>query len=198
MKRTEGLINQVNLNADSGFVESLTLKSGKVICGDLFIDCSGLRGLLIQQKLGTGYEDWGHWLPCDRAIAMPSERLSQTLPYTRSIAHGAGWQWRIPLQHRNGNGLVYSSNYCSDDEAAHILLSNVESKPLADPTLIQFKTGRRLKQWNRNVIAVGLSSGFLEPLESTSIHLIQSAVVRLIKLFPHNGIDASTVAEYNK
>lgn len=196
--RTEGLINDVGINADTGFIESLTLKTGRVISGDLFIDCSGLRGLLIQQKLGTGYEDWSHWLPCDRAIAVPSERMSQTLLYTRSIAHTAGWQWRIPLQHRNGNGIVYSSSHYSDDEAAHILLSNLETKALAEPNFIQFKTGRRLKQWNKNVIAVGLSSGFLEPLESTSIHLIQSAIVRLIKLFPHTGIDAATVAEYNK
>lgn len=196
--RTEGLIEQVGVHADSGFIESLTLKNGAIIQGDLFIDCSGMRGLLIQQKLGTGYEDWSHWLPCDRAIAVPSERLEKTLPYTRSIAHSAGWQWRIPLQHRNGNGIVYSSNHYSQDEAASILLNNLDSKPLGDPNFISFNTGRRLKQWNKNVIAIGLSSGFLEPLESTSIHLIQSAIVRLVKLFPHMGIDVANVAEYNK
>jgi len=196
--RTEGLVENVELNHDSGFVERLTLKNGKVIGGDLFVDCSGFRGLLIQEKLGAGYEDWGHWLPCDRAMAVPSERMDETLPYTRSIAHSAGWQWRIPLQHRNGNGLVYSSSHYSDDEAANLLLSNLGSKALGDPRPIRFRTGRRLKQWSRNVVAVGLSSGFLEPLESTSIHLIQSAIVRLIKLFPHNGIDPSEVAEYNK
>jgi tryptophan 7-halogenase len=196
--RTEGLIESVGINPDSGFVESLTLKSGQIIEGDLFVDCSGMRGLLIQQSLGTGYEDWGHWLPCDRAIAVPTERLETTLPYTRSIAHSAGWQWRIPLQHRNGNGIVYSSNHYSQDEAANILLNNLDSKPLADLNYISFRTGRRLKQWNRNVIAVGLSSGFLEPLESTSIHLIQSALVRLVKLFPHAGIDERNVAEYNR
>jgi tryptophan halogenase len=154
--------------------------------------------LLIQQQLGTGYDDWSHWLPCDRAVAIPSERFETTLPYTRSIAHSAGWQWRIPLQHRNGNGLVYSSAHYTDAEATDLLLSNLESKPLGDPNLIQFKTGRRRKQWNRNVLAVGLSSGFLEPLESTSIHLIQSAIVRLIHLFPHQGIDNSVVNEYNQ
>lgn len=198
IKRTEGLVEQVGQNTGTGFVETLTLKSGEVIKGDLFIDCSGFRGLLIQQELGTGYEDWSHWLPCDRAIAVPSQRFENTLPYTRSIAHSAGWQWRIPLQHRNGNGLVYSSAYYSDDQAADILLSNLDSQAIGEAKLIKFKTGRRRKQWNRNVVAIGLSSGFLEPLESTSIHLIQSAIIRLIHLFPHNGIDNSSVLEYNK
>lgn len=196
--RTEGLIDQVTLNVDTGFVETLSLKNGKQVSGDLFIDCSGMRALLIQQKLGTGYEDWSHWLPCDRAVAIPSERHAQTAPYTRSIAHAAGWQWRIPLQHRNGNGLVYSSNHYSDDEAIHVLLSHLDTNPLGEPNWIQFKTGRRLKQWNRNVIAIGLSSGFLEPLESTSIHLIQSAIVRLLKFFPHSGISSANVGEYNR
>ena len=198
VKRTEGIINKVNLNIDSGYVESVELKSEEVIAGDLFLDCSGLRALLIQKTLNTGYEDWSHWLPCDRAIAIPSERLPQTLPYTRAVAHKAGWQWRIPLQHRNGNGIVYSSNYCSDDEAANILLSNLDSEAIGEPNFIKFLAGRRRKQWNRNVVAIGLSSGFLEPLESTSIHLIQSAIVRLIKFFPHRGIDPVNVTEYNR
>ncbi|RYY03770.1 MAG: tryptophan 7-halogenase [Gammaproteobacteria bacterium] len=198
VKRTEGLVEQVNVNPDSGYVENLALKNGTKINGDLFIDCSGSRALLIQQKLETGFEDWSHWLPCDRAIAVPSERLDITLAYTRSIAHAAGWQWRIPLQHRVGNGIVYSSNHCSQDEATNILLNSLGSKPMADLNFISFKTGRRLKQWNRNVIAIGLSSGFLEPLESTSIHLIQSALVRLLKLFPRAGIDEANVSEYNK
>ncbi len=198
VKRTEGMIEQVNLNADSGYVESLGLKNGTHISGDLFIDCSGMRGLLIQQHLDTGFEDWSHWLLCDRAIAVPSERLEKTLPYTRSIAHSAGWQWRIPLQHRNGNGMVYSSNHYSQDEAANILLNNLDSKALGDPNFISFATGRSVKQWNKNVIAIGLASGFLEPLESTSIHLIQSAIVRLVKLFPHSGVDAASIAEYNQ
>lgn len=197
VKRTEGLVSDVSLNTESGFVESLTLKGGSIIFGDIFIDCSGFKGLLIQDKLGTGYDDWSHWLPCDRAIAVPSERFDKTLPYTRSIAHSAGWQWRIPLQHRNGNGLVYSSAYYNEQQAADILLANIETKALGEPNFIKFKTGRRRKQWNRNVVAVGLSSGFLEPLESTSIHLIQSAIVRLIHLFPHQGVNQADVAEYN-
>jgi tryptophan 7-halogenase len=195
--RREGLVSAVTQHSN-GDINSLVLQDGRVVSGDLFIDCSGFRGVLIQQKLGAGYDDWSHFLPCDRAVAVPSERFDQTLPYTRAIAHSAGWQWRIPLQHRNGNGLVYSSNHYSDDEAAQLLLNNLDSKPLADPKVIQFKTGRRRKQWRRNVVSVGLSSGFLEPLESTSIHLIQSAVVRLLQLFPHQGIQSALVDEYNR
>lgn len=198
VKRTEGFIKDVKINAESGFVETLLLKNGKEISGDFFIDCSGGRGLLILQHLDTGFEDWGHWLPCNRAMAVPSERFEKTLPYTRSIAHSAGWQWRIPLQHRNGNGLVYSSDHYSDDEAADILLKNLDSEPVAAPKVIPFRTGRTKKQWNRNVVSVGLSSGFLEPLESTSIHLIQSAIVRLITLFPHAGVTDELVDEYNE
>ena len=198
VKRIEGVVEQIECNADSGYVQRLHLQNGKIIDGDFFIDCSGLRGLLIEQTLNTGYEDWSHWLPCDRAVAVPSARLEKTLLYTRAIAHDIGWQWRIPLQHRNGNGLVYSSSYCSDDEAVSRLLTNLETEPLAEPNLIRFKTGRRLKQWNRNVLAVGLASGFLEPLESTSIHLIQSAIVRLLKFFPHQGISEEAVDAYNR
>ena len=198
IKRTEGLIEDVKLHPESGFVEKLLLRNGKEVSGDFFIDCSGGRGLLILQHLDTGYEDWSHWLPCDRAMAVPSERFEKTLPYTRSIAHSAGWQWRIPLQHRNGNGLVYSSAHYSDDEAADSLLNNLDSEAVADPKIIPFRTGRTKKQWNRNVVSVGLSSGFLEPLESTSIHLIQSAVVRLITLFPHAGVTNELVDEYNE
>lgn len=198
VKRTEGKIQQVKQNPDSGFVDALVMENGSEISGDLFIDCSGMRGLLIQGALKTGYEDWNHWLPCDRALAVPSERFEKTLPYTRSIAHKVGWQWRIPLTHRNGNGLVYSSQHLNDDEAVHILLNNLDSSALAEPKPIKFRTGRTLQQWHKNVIAVGLSSGFLEPLESTSIHLIQSAVVRLLKLFPNAGINQAQVDEYNK
>jgi len=198
VKRTEGLINDVRINAESGHVESLVLRDGRVIDGDFFVDCSGIRGLLIHKQLGPGYEDWSHWLPCDRAMAVPTERFKETLPFTRAIAHSAGWQWRIPLQHRNGNGLVYSSNHYSDDEAAAILMGNLESQPIGEPKIIPFRTGRTRKQWNRNVVAVGLSSGFLEPLESTSIYLIQSAVVRLIHLFPHAGVTTALVDEYNR
>jgi len=196
--RTEGLVEHVEQCSESGYIKSLTLKSGKKVAGDLFIDCSGFRGLLIQEKLKTGYEDWSHLLQCDRAIAVPTERLEKTLPYTRSIAHEAGWQWRIPLQHRNGNGMVFSSSHWSEQQAMDALMSNLDTKAIADPKVIRFQTGRRYKQWNKNVIAVGLSSGFLEPLESTSIHLVQSAIVRLMHLFPHQGINSSLVDEYNK
>lgn len=198
VKRVEGKIKQVKLNSDSGYVQSLLMESGQELQGDLFIDCTGMRGLLIQDALQVGYEDWNHWLPCDRALAVPSERFEKTLPYTRAIARTAGWQWRIPLTHRNGNGLVYSSSYLSDDEAASTLLGNLESKAMADPKPIKFRTGRTKQQWCKNVIAVGLSSGFLEPLESTSIHLIQSAIVRLLKLFPNAAVTQAQVDEYNK
>jgi tryptophan halogenase len=197
VKRTEGMIEDVLLDPESGDVTTLVLKSGQEVSGDFFVDCSGTRGLLISQALGTEYEDWGHWLPCDRAMAVPSQRFEKTLPYTRSIAHPGGWQWRIPLQHRNGNGLVYSSRHYSDDEAADVLLNNLESEAIAEPKIIPFRTGRTKKQWNKNVVAVGLSSGFLEPLESTSIHLMQSAITRLITFFPHNGMAPELMAEYN-
>lgn len=197
VKRTEGMVKQVEQN-EQGFVDALILKDGQRVAGDLFIDCSGFKGLLIQETLGAGFEDWSHWLPCDRAVAVPSERFEKTVPYTRSIAHSAGWQWRIPLQHRNGNGLVFSSSHYNEQEAMDLLMQNLETEPLGDPRVIRFKTGRRRKQWHRNVVAVGLSSGFLEPLESTSIHLIQSAIVRLIQLFPHQGVDEENIAEYNR
>lgn len=196
--RIEGLVKEVHQHPENGYISELILSDDRVVSGDLFIDCSGFKGVLIQEKLGAGYEDWSHWLPCDSALAVPSERHEKTAPYTRSIAHDAGWQWRIPLQHRNGNGLVYSSLHYSQQQAEDLLLGNLDTKALGEPKLIRFKTGRRRKQWHRNVVAVGLSSGFLEPLESTSIHLIQSAIVRLIQLFPHNGIAQADVAEYNK
>lgn len=197
VRRIEGEVKRVIQSNTSSDITHLALANGEQIAGDLFIDCSGFRGLLIEQTLGTGYEDWSHWLPCDRAIAVPSERHEKTSPFTRSIAHSAGWQWRIPLQHRNGNGHVFCSRYMSEDEATHILMSNLDTQPLGDPKTIRFKTGRRRKQWNRNVVSIGLSSGFLEPLESTSIHLIQSAITRLVHLFPHNGISEASVDEYN-
>jgi tryptophan 7-halogenase len=195
--RTEGLIARVVTDPVSGHVRALCLEDGRTVQGDLFVDCSGMRGLLIQQTLGVGYDDWSHWLPCDRALAVPSERLPTTRPYTRSIAHRAGWQWQIPLQHRIGNGLVYSSRHMSDDEAVATLMANLPAPALGEPRRIPFRTGRARAQWARNVCAVGLSSGFLEPLESTSIHLIQSAIVRLLKLFPHEGITPALVEAYN-
>ena len=196
--RKEGKVIHVQQCPNSGFVQSLTLESGEIINGDLFIDCSGFRGLLIEQTLGTGYEDWSHWLPCDRAIAVPTEKTSEPLPYTKAIARDAGWQWRIPLQSRTGNGQVYSSHYTSDDAVAKNLLENLDGKPLANLNHIRFQTGRRKKSWNKNCIAIGLSSGFLEPLESTSIYLIQIAITKLIEYFPRDDFDATLSDEFNR
>lgn len=196
--RIEGKITQVSQRESDGYVDAVILASGERIEGDLFIDCSGFRGLLIEETLQTGYEDWTHWLPCDRAFAVPCESSATLLPYTRSTAHRAGWQWRIPLQNRIGNGHVYCSRFVSDDEAAATLMSNLDGKPLADPKLIKFTTGMRKKVWNKNVVAVGLSSGFLEPLESTSIHLIQHAVSQLLDFFPDQGFSAADIDEYNR
>lgn len=196
--RTEGKIVQVQQREGDGFVETLVLESGERVEGDLFIDCSGFRGLLIEETLKTGYEDWTHWLPCDRALAVPCESAPQLTPYTRSTAHRAGWQWRIPLQHRIGNGHVFCSSQISEDEAMATLLANLDGKPLADPRLIKFTTGMRKKAWNRNVVAIGLAGGFLEPLESTSIHLVQAAVAQLLDFFPDQGFNQADIAEYNR
>jgi tryptophan 7-halogenase len=197
-KRVEGKIREVRQNAESGFVEALVLESGQVVEGDLFIDCTGFRGLLIEQTLKTGYEDWNHWLPCDTAVAVQTESVGPAVPYTRAIAHEAGWRWRIPLQHRVGNGLVFCSRYMSDSEATEKLLRDVEGKTIIQPRVIKFRTGRRLKAWNRNVVALGLSSGFVEPLESTSIHLIMTGVSRLVHYFPFGGVTQAFVDQYNE
>jgi len=196
--RMEGRIVESRLNGETGDVEALRLQDGREVPGDLFIDCSGFRGLLIEEALHTGYEDWTHWLPCDRAVAVPCESAGDLLPYTRSTARVAGWQWRIPLQHRIGNGYVYSSNYLDEASAAAALLGNLDGRVLAEPRTLRFVTGRRRVGWNRNVIAIGLSSGFLEPLESTSLHLIQSSILRLVALFPREGIDPAVRDEYNR
>ena len=196
--RTEGKITSVQQRSEDGFVEAVTLESGEVVEGELFIDCSGFRGLLIEQTLGAGYEDWSKWLPCDRAIAVPCENSATLRPYTQSIAHTAGWQWRIPLQHRTGNGHVFCSEFMSEDEATSILLANLEGKALADPRMLRFTTGMRRKFWDKNVVALGLSSGFMEPLESTSIHLIQNGIAKLLSLFPDRNFDPSAIAEYNR
>ena len=196
--RIEGKVEHVTQCQQSGNIQSLQLDNQQIIDGDLFIDCSGFKAMLIQQALGVGYDDWSHWLPCDSAVAVASERHETTAPYTRSIAHSAGWQWRIPLQHRNGNGLVYCSRHLSSQAAESLLLKNIDTAQLSEPNHIKFTTGRRRKQWHKNVIAIGLSSGFLEPLESTSIHLIQSAIVRLLQLFPHNGLQPAQIQEYNQ
>ncbi|SHF37642.1 tryptophan halogenase [Microbulbifer donghaiensis] len=195
--RTEGKIAEVRLNHSDGFIEALQLESGELIEGELFIDCTGFRGLLIEQSLHTGYHDWTHWLPCDRAIAVQTEAVDRPVPYTRSIARESGWQWRIPLQSRVGNGLVYCSKYMDEEQARTQLLENVEGQLLSDPRVIPFRTGTRRKHWNKNCVAIGLSSGFIEPLESTSIHLIQRSVVRLMQLFPSRGICPADVDEFN-
>jgi len=197
-RRIEGKVVEVGLDNANGFIESVTLANGQVVNGDLFIDCSGFRGLLIEQALHTGYDDWSHWLPCDSAVAVQTEALEAPIPYTRSIAREAGWQWRIPLQNRVGNGLVFCSRYLSDQEAKQSLLSNVQGEPLNDARVIKFTTGTRRKHWNKNCIAIGLSSGFIEPLESTSIHLIQRSITRLVQLFPCNGIEQSDINEFNQ
>jgi tryptophan halogenase len=196
--RTEGKIVEVRQRPVDGFIESVVLENGDVVGGELFLDCSGFRGLLIEQTLQTGFEDWSHWLPCDRAWAVPCALASDLSPYTRATARPAGWQWRIGLQHRTGNGHVYSSRHMSDDEAAAILVNSLDGKALADPKLLRFTAGRRNKAWNRNVVAIGLSSGFLEPLESTSIYLIQSSLQRLVSLFPDGVFDAADMDEYNR
>jgi tryptophan halogenase len=195
--RTEGKVVDVRQRAD-GYIESVTMENGAAIEGDLFIDCSGFRGLLIEQTLKTGFEDWSHWLPCDRAWAVPCELSGELPPYTRASARPAGWQWRIGLQHRTGNGHVYASRYMSDDEAAGILMDNLDGKPLADPKMLRFTPGKRNKTWNKNVVAVGLSSGFLEPLESTSIFQIQSTLSRLVGFFPDAGFDQADIDEFNR
>lgn len=196
--RVEGKIVDAELDPATGHVLSVRLADGTSLSGELFIDCSGFRGLLIEEKLKAGYESWLHWLPCDRAIAVPSSYSGQPDPFTRSTARTAGWQWRIPLQHRMGNGLVYSSLYQADAEAEAELLANLEGEVLAEPRRLSFTAGRRRVAWEANVVSLGLSSGFVEPLESTSIHLIQSGIVKLLALFPDRRFDPTERDEYNR
>jgi tryptophan halogenase len=198
VRRTEGKVVTTKLRGEDGFIESVQLESGEVIAGELFIDCSGFRGLLIEQALQTGYEDWSRFLPCNRALATMSESAPRISPFTRSTAHKAGWQWRIPLQHRIGTGHVYCSEYTSDDEAVATLLGNLDGACLMEPKPLRFVTGRRRKLWNRNCVAVGLSSGFLEPLESTSIHLIQASIARLLRTFPNKRFEQADIDIYNR
>jgi tryptophan 7-halogenase len=198
VQRHEGRIVEVQQDPTSGDVRAVRLQSGAMVEGDLFIDCSGFRALLIEETLKTGFDDWSHWLPCDRAQAVPCASTQDITPYTRATARTSGWQWRIPLQHRVGNGHVYSSQYISDDEAAAQLLSNLDGEPLASPRVIKFKTGKRSKAWNKNVVSIGLASGFLEPLESTSIHLIQMGIAHLLTYFPAAGFHDADRDQYNR
>ncbi|MFA6444202.1 MAG: tryptophan halogenase family protein [Sterolibacterium sp.] len=196
--RSEGKIVQVLQREPDGYIDAVVLASGERIAGDLFIDCTGTRGLLIEQTLKTGYDDWTHWLPCDRAIAAQCESAGPLLPLTRSTAHSAGWQWRIPLQHRLGNGIVYSSKFMERDEATSRLMNNLEGKALTEPRYIPYVPGRRKKTWNRNCVAIGLAAGFFEPIESTNIHLIQTAISRLFTFFPRTSFDAADIDEFNR
>ncbi|WP_310498530.1 tryptophan 7-halogenase [Sandarakinorhabdus sp.] len=196
-QRIEGKIASVQLDGANGHISALVLESGQRIEGDLFIDCTGFRALLIEGALHVGYDDWTHYLPCDAAIAVQTATVRPPIPYTRAIAHDAGWQWRIPLQHRQGNGIVYCSRYLDRDAALDRLFSTIEGQRMTEPNFIRFTTGARRKQWHRNCIAVGLSGGFMEPLESTSIHLIQRAILRLIRMMPMGEISERDVAEFN-
>ncbi|WP_419317480.1 tryptophan halogenase family protein [Caulobacter sp. ErkDOM-E] len=197
VKRIEGEVVDVTLRGDDGFVESLTLKDGQQVAADLFIDCTGFRGLLIEGALKAGYDDWSHWLPVDRAVAVPCQRVGPITPYTTSTAREAGWQWRIPLQHRTGNGYVFSSRFTTEEIATRTLLDNLDGAPLADPRHLRFVTGRRRKAWSRNVVALGLASGFLEPLESTSIHMVHSGLVKLLQHFPDRDFSPVNIETYN-
>ena len=198
ISRTEGRIVNVELDPESGFVTGVKLEKGTLVEGDLFIDCSGFRSMLLGQIMESEFVDWTDWLPCDRAVAIPCTLAGENTPLTRSTARPAGWQWRIPLQHRIGNGHVYSSKYMSEDEATGILLDSLDGEPLADPNHIKFKGGHRERMWVKNVIGLGLAGGFLEPLESTAIHLVQSGIARLLTLFPHKGFNEAEIERYNK
>ena len=198
VQRIEGKIVNVETDADSGDIRSLRLDSGALIEGDLFIDCTGMRSLLLGETLGVPYQNWSQWLPCDSAVAVQTASVGEAVPYTRSIAHPWGWQWRIPLQNRVGNGLVFSSRHIADEQARQALLAHVQGEVLKQPRVIKFIPGQREVTWRRNCVAIGLSSGFLEPLESTSIHLIQRGVIRLLQMFPANGICETDIAEYNR
>jgi len=196
--RHEGKVVDVARDGEKGTIKHVILADGRAVAADFFIDCSGFSGLLIEGALQTGYVDWTHWLPCDRAVAMPCANTGPLTPYTRSTAHRSGWQWRIPLQHRQGNGHVYCSHHISDDAAADVLTRAVEGVPLGDPRLLKFTTGRRNRFWNQNCLSLGLAAGFMEPLESTSLHLVQSGISRFLLLFPDRNADPLLAEEYNR
>jgi tryptophan halogenase len=197
--RREGLIQEVLVGPDSGDVTGLKLEDGSEVSGDFFIDCSGFNSLIFNKSLGVEFDDWSEWLLCNRALAVPSSSEPRSLrPYTQSIAHQAGWQWRIPLQHRTGNGHVYCDRFISEDEATQVLMDNLEGEPLKDPLSLRFTPGCRKQLWHRNCVALGLASGFIEPLESTSIHLIQIGITNLLKVFPTKGDNEAKAREYNR
>jgi tryptophan 7-halogenase len=198
VERIEGQIVDTVLHGETGDIAAVQLAAGTAVEGDFFVDCSGFRGLLIEQALSSGYDEWSHWLPVNRALAVPCASVEPLTPYTRSTAREAGWQWRIPLQHRIGNGYVYSSDHIDDECATETLLANLDGEALAEPRQLRFITGKRREVWKKNCVALGLASGFLEPLESTSIHLVQSCIARLLSFFPSNGIDAADIAEFNR
>ena len=198
VRRTDGKVVDVHLRAEDGFIEAVTLEGGRYIEADLFIDCSGFRSLLLEGSLGVALDDWAQWLPCDRAVTVGCAVGADLPPYTRSSAHAAGWQWRIPLQHRIGNGHVYWSKYMSDDEATAVLLAHLDGEPIGEPRSLRFTTGVRRQTWVRNCIAIGLAAGFLEPLESTALHLVQSALTRLLLLFPDRDFDPALAEEFNR
>ncbi len=198
VRRVEGKISEITVDPVTGNIQSLELEQHRQVAGDFFVDCTGFRALLLGGALDVEYEDWSHWLAADRALAVQTSSTEPPSPYTHAIAHSSGWQWRVPLQSRKGNGLVYSSRFCSDDDARKTLLGNITGRTITEPHLLSFKTGRRVDAWQKNCVAIGLSSGFLEPLESTSIHLITTAIVRLMKLFPFSGAMAPLAEEFNR
>jgi tryptophan halogenase len=198
VRRIEGKISEVSVDPVTGDIQSLQLEQDRQVAGDFFIDCTGFRGLLLGDALDVEYEDWSHWLAADRAFAVQTTSTEPPAPYTRAIAHSSGWQWRVPLQSRTGNGIVYSSQFCSDDDARETLLGNITGETITEPRPLRFKTGRRKNAWHKNCVAIGLSSGFLEPLESTSIHLITTALVRLMKLFPFSGSMVPLAEHFNR
>jgi tryptophan halogenase len=195
--RVEGRIDAVGQHPETGFITHVALADGRRIDGDLFIDCTGFRGLLIEQTLHAGYDDWSEWLPANRAAAVPTESDGVLEPFTRSTAREAGWQWHIPLQHRTGNGYVFCDAYVAEDEAVDKLMTRLHGRPLADPKILRFVTGKRRASWVKNCVAIGLSSGFLEPLESTSIHMIQHAITKLLSMFPTRACDPALATRFN-
>lgn len=197
VKRIEGKVQRVSQNAQSGNIETLSLENGQEVEGDFFIDCTGFRGVLIEETLKAGYEDWSNLLPCDCAIAVPSEKEAEITPYTRATAHEFGWQWRIPLQHRTGNGIVFSTQFADIETATQKLIENLTAKPIDAPRVVRFKTGIRKKAWVKNCVAIGLSCGFLEPLESTAIHLIQNGILKLLNCLPFPNLSDEIIDEYN-